>query len=395
MSSRTPAALCNPQLLIWARQSMAFSIEGASAKLGIKVSKLESWEGGLANPSMAQLRNLARIYRRPSAFFYLANPPQGWDAMRDFRRLDGEITELWTPELHSEFRRAREQRDSALEIMQMLGEEPSREWRIRAANDEALATSARDLIFAKSLFANPVSTKGYERFGFWASGLEALGVLVLTSDGVLVKEMRGFSIHGEELPIVMVNGKDAWNGRVFSLLHEYAHLLLNAGGLCDQRILEPPATVDRKLEARCNAIAATILIPRALLLQDPMVAGVPDDYSDWTEQEILNLSKKFGVSAETVLRRLLEVGKASQQLYERRRAGWIELYADSGDVRTQKKPSGDYYKTHVRNLGKGYVRLIMEAYTGRVIDSYTAASFLNAKVSSLSGLSKAIKGSSD
>ena len=126
-----------------------------------------------------------------------------------------------------------------------------------------------------------------------------------------------------------------------------------------------------------------------------MVAGVPDDYSDWTEQEILNLSKKFGVSAETVLRRLLEVGKASQQLYERRRAGWIELYADSGDVRTQKKPSGDYYKTHVRNLGKGYVRLIMEAYTGRVIDSYTAASFLNAKVSSLSGLSKAIKGSSD
>ena len=207
--------------------------------------------------------------------------------------------------------------------------------------------------------------------------------------------MRGFSVHGDDLPVVMVNGKDAWNGRVFSLLHEYAHLLLNMEGLCDQRVIERPATLDRRLESRCSAIAAAILIPKELLLQEPMVAAIPNGYSEWSEEEVPRLAKKFGVSAETALRRLLEVGKASTQLYERKRAEGVELYAESTKVRSTKKSTGDYYKTHVRNLGKGYVRLVMDAYTSRVIDSYSAASFLNAKISSLSGLAKAAKVSGD
>ena len=81
-------------MLIWARESIALSFEGAALKASANVSKLETWESGLAAPTMAQLRTLARIYRRPSAIFYLKDPPQGWDAMRDFRPCMAKLVRL-------------------------------------------------------------------------------------------------------------------------------------------------------------------------------------------------------------------------------------------------------------------------------------------------------------
>ena len=394
MTKRTPTSLCNPSLLEWARESMGYSLEIASQKASVNPEQLASWEAGDLAPSMAQLRTLARLYKRPSAIFYLKNPPRGWDAMRDFRRVQGATQKDWTPELHSEYRRANEQRESALELLELLSEQSLTDWKISAPNDETLATLARERLKEHSSLNDPTSPRGYQRFAYWASALERCGVLVMTSDGVSVSEMRGFSIHADQLPVIMVNGKEAWNGRVFSLLHEYAHLLLQAGGLCDQRVTERPSVPVRVLEARCNAIAASILIPKSMLLQDFMVASAPDGYSGWSKEDVLSIAGKYGVSAETALRRLLEVGKASRQLYEQRRAEWLELYAENQETRSTP-PRSDYYKLHVRNLGKGYVRLVFDAFAGRAIDSYTAASFLNAKVSSLPGLSQAAKLASD
>ncbi len=100
--------------------------------------------------------------------------------------------------------------------------------------------------------------------------------------------MRAFSLYFDVLPVIVVNGADWARGRLFSLLHEYAHLLLHSEGLCDMVTDTKATTPDAQLEARCNAIAASILMPRDLVLASPLVqqrttAPASWDYTSLTE----------------------------------------------------------------------------------------------------------------
>lgn len=50
---------------------------------------------------------------------------------------------------------------------------------------------------------------------------------------------------------------------------------------------------------------------------------------------------------------------------------------------------GNWYRNTARDLGKGYVRRVASAHSRRVIDSYTAASYLNVKVDQIARLAEA------
>ena len=73
--------------------------------------------------------------------------------------------------------------------------------------------------------------------------------------------------------------------------------------------------------------------------------------------------------------------------YLRRRAAFQAAY--EAEESHDKPTSGNWYRNTARDLGKGYVRHIAEAYGRRVIDSYTAASYLNVKVDQISKLAQA------
>ncbi len=75
----------------------------------------------------------------------------------------------------------------------------------------------------------------YEALNGWRQAVQDKGVLVFQARGVEVSEMRGFSVADEPMPLIVLNTKDAPNGRVFTLLHEFCHLLLRYGGICDLR----------------------------------------------------------------------------------------------------------------------------------------------------------------
>ena len=47
--------------------------------------------------------------------------------------------------------------------------------------------------------------------------------------------MRAFSLYFEDVPVIVLNGADWVRGRLFSLIHEYAHLLLHTSGLATPR----------------------------------------------------------------------------------------------------------------------------------------------------------------
>ncbi len=132
--------------------------------------------------------------------------------------------------------------------------------------------------------------------------------------GVLPSEMRALSLYFDVLPVIVVNGADVPRGR-FSLMHEYAHLLLHTGGLCDTITDTHATTPDRQLEARCNAIAASILMPRAAVLARPEVQARVHARDSLDYSSLAAAAAPFGVSAEAMLRRLLTLDRVDPAFF--------------------------------------------------------------------------------
>lgn len=390
MTKSTPA-LVEPSVLRWARVSVNLTPLAAARKMQLPEDRVEQWEAGTATPTIVQLRKAAEVYKRPLGVFFLSQPPADFDAMRDFRRHPEAEGGEWSPELHGEYRRAIAQRDAALELAELDEAPPPSTWRLEPlpTDDEQLAAAARRLLLAQSPLAlpRPTGTK-YEHLNTWTAALEEVGILVMATSGgrVSPKEMRAFSLYFDTLPVIMVNGSDAVRARLFSLLHEYAHLALHTAGLCDT-ITDTNATdPDRALEARCNRIAAAILMPRDAVLASPAVNDRRAQPDSWDYASLRDAAAPFGVSAEAFARRLLTLGRISQPFYQARRAEFLEAYLRE----EEQAPTGggNWYRTTARDLGKGYVRHVADARQRRVIDSYTAASFLNVKVDQIDRLAE-------
>ncbi|MBP9086030.1 MAG: helix-turn-helix transcriptional regulator [Kofleriaceae bacterium] len=65
MSSGRIAARVTPAVVAWARHSARLDAEVVAEKAGISVTDLLAWENGTAAPSLAQVRKLATLYKRP------------------------------------------------------------------------------------------------------------------------------------------------------------------------------------------------------------------------------------------------------------------------------------------------------------------------------------------
>jgi Zn-dependent peptidase ImmA (M78 family) len=383
-------AIVEPSVLRWARESVGLIPVAAARKIGVPDGRIDEWETGAAAPTIAQLRKAAKVYKRSLGVFFLPEPPLDFDTMRDFRRHVGAAAGEWSPELHGEYRRALEQRETALELADIEEASIPTTWRLEPlpTDDDAVAAAARSLLLGVSPLRLPggAGTK-YEHLNAWVAALEEVGVLILATSGgqVSTAEMRAFSLYYDIVPVIMVNGSDAARGRLFSLLHEYAHLLLHTGGLCDTVSDTRATTPDGVLEARCNAIAAAMLMPREAVLSSPWVTARWDAPESWDYAALRDAAAPFGVSAEAFARRLLNLGRVDQAFYRARRAEFIAAYDQEEN---QASSGGNWYRNKARDLGKGFVRRIADAHRRRVIDSYTAASFLNVKVEQIDRLAE-------
>lgn len=380
------AALVEPELLTWARTSANLEPIAAARKISVPEGRIEEWEDGTTRPTITQLRRAAAVYKRSLAVFFLPAPPTGFETLRDFRLLVHGSPGEWSAALHAEYRRAHLQRDALLDIFELDDDEPPTVWRIEwQGDDAALAEAARSRLRAESVLRVPTAgSNEFDHLNYWTNGLEESGVLVMATEGgeVAVNEMRAFSLYFDEVPVVVLNGADSARGRLFSLVHEYAHLLLHTEGLCDMTTDTRATSTNRRLEARCNELAATILMPRDVVMRSPLVRAHEAD-EPWSLSDLVEAAKPFGVSVEAFLRRLVTLGRVELAAYQQFR----EEYG-SGGAPTPRASGGNFYYTKARDLGKGYVRRVAGAHQRTLIDSTTAATYLDVKVGQIARLAE-------
>lgn len=123
---QTPAVKVNPATLAWARKTASASLEQAAKRASVEVPRVEAWEAGTEQPSLAQLRHLAELYKRPLAFFLLDRVPTDFTVMKNYRRLPESDDLVLSFELASQLRQALLRRELAADLTAAIGDEPTR-----------------------------------------------------------------------------------------------------------------------------------------------------------------------------------------------------------------------------------------------------------------------------
>jgi Zn-dependent peptidase ImmA (M78 family) len=193
--------------------------------------------------------------------------------------------------------------------------------------------------------------------------------------------------------VIAVNIKDAVVGRVFSMLHEAAHLMLRQGGLCDFEDERPRA--HERIEAFCNRVAGATLMPGASVLAEPLVQQHKG--TQWVDREIVLLAQRYRVSREAFLRRLLVLGKTTEEFYLKKRKELLAEYQAQEEAIEQQKALGSETggfappdRIAVSKAGPFFVRLVIDSYNQEKITANDLSTFLEVRLKHIPKIEHAV-----
>ncbi|MBQ2613502.1 MAG: ImmA/IrrE family metallo-endopeptidase [Methanobrevibacter sp.] len=357
-------AIINPAMMTWAREYAGFT-NGYEEQLSEDFKKrCESWEKGDSYPTWNQLREASKKYHVPTAFFFMECSPEfdNLPEIINYRRLDVDsIYENNSPKLINNIRKSETRREIYIELLQDL-------------NEEIIEFEVPNLEEDKKIFANYIrevldvsldtqkswykESKHYNFLNKWKEILnEKMGVLIFETEGVLLEEMRALCIFHDKIPIILLNGKDSVNGRIFSLFHELTHLLLGKSAICgdDENTEE---------EIFCNAVAGEFLVP-----EDDLIKNISPEISVLSYGSLRNLYNLYGVSEHVIVRRLLDTNQITKNDY----VSHINNYEESSSSSTSS--SGNYLNNMIKYNSRAYYSLVLDAYDLGVINSLEFSKF--------------------
>jgi Zn-dependent peptidase ImmA (M78 family) len=366
----------NPDLLVWARESAGFGASDAASKLKISIDRLQNWETSRETLSIPQLRKLAELYKRPIAVFYLPERPKNFQALHDFRRLPDSLLGAESHTLRLEIRKAQYRREAALEIYSTLGEEPAAS--VAKTTQQVSADDSARMIRA-ALHVRPEDQLAwhtdYEALNGWRRAAEGLGILVFQATGVSTDEMRGFSLVVTSLPVIVLNIKDSVRARIFTLLHELAHLMLREEGVCDLDEGARQSSHDQQVEVYANEVAGEALVPREMLTRDQTVVS-NSGIRDWSDEAIEHLSKRYWVSREVIVRRFLVAGLIGESFYKRKRDEYEQQYRSARKVAGFVLP----HTLAISRAGDLFANLVLDGYAREKLTSRDVSDLLDVRL---------------
>jgi Zn-dependent peptidase ImmA (M78 family)/transcriptional regulator with XRE-family HTH domain len=376
-------AKVRPEILRWARESAGVTLAGAADSLELDEEVLSRWEAGDDRPSIPQLRRLATVYKRPLSVFYLQAVPKGFQVVSDFRR-PSESSGPFSPELTQEIRFAHQRRELSLELLTDLGDAAQKFTLSCTLGEEAesVGQRLRQYLNIDDSQRKEFASDGTGRVAFnaWRQAAEAVGVLVFQTMRVSAQEASGFALSFAHAPVVVVNRKDSPTRRLFSLAHELVHLALHKSGVSDLRIDEDEHAADSEIEIFCNRVAAAALMPKQLVLAEKLMVAHGAS-KEWSDSEIVQLSKRYGVSREAMLLRLLAFGRTTRTFYRQKKAQYAEEYERERHRKAARPPA-----PIPRNMPREALSLFGRPFISLVLYNYQQDRLTLSEVSGYLGL---------
>jgi len=368
--SVSPEVPVTPEVLTWARETSGWTVEQVAKKLKVAPKVVRGWESG-TSPRLTQLRLLAEVFRRPLAILLLPAPPPADPLPPDFRVLPAASGNL-SPKTRLAIRRATRLRSVARD----LGRELGREW--KSNPDLARITESPEVIAHRERDRLVVNTEqqldwptAQVALQAWRSAVEATGILVFQFP-MPVEDARGFSLSDSKPFAITINASDAVHARVFTLFHEYGHLLLRQPGICLPGEDRAARDARSRVEMWCDRFSGALLAPRSALDVVIKQFGIQPTADRLTEFLELT-SRQLKVSKQVILRRLRYLRLIHPDVYRPALADL--LLQDRGAKRGGRAvPPG---KKCLRQNGRLFTSLVLEARERNLIPYADVSDYLS------------------
>lgn len=370
----------SPAVIAWLRRSAGASLEQAAKLANTSPVQFERWENGETAPTINQLRTLSKAFRQPFGIFLRAEAPaRELETPRDFRTHQGAVAERNDPRLLLQLRMAERRRQQALDLLEELQEEPPQlELALELRDDPERAGQAVRQALGITRESQRAWRTGEVALSRLRDLVEKAGVLVGQFTRLDLSEARGASVATFPMPLILVNPRDPASARVFTLLHETTHLGLHVSGICDidDDLERPPE--EQRLEIFCNAVAAAALVPERELFENPVVRA-HGRQAVWSDDELDQIRRDFGVSKYVILRRLLTFERTTNEFYRAAHERWNEEFRN----REQQPGFVPHYRKAISASGKQFARLVLRAYHEDIITLSEASDYLRTKAKNL------------
>lgn len=378
-----------PSVLRWARETSGLSTEDVAHKLKRKTVTSETiaaWERGEGAPTYAQLESLAYdVYRRPVALFFFPAPPEEKTPRQAFRTLPDQEIQRISPRLRYLLRQAQVRQIYLAELYEDAlapNRRILRDVRVNAGTPATeIAKRVREYLKI-SLEAQSQWGNDDEAFKQWRDAFESCGVFVF-KEAFKDETVSGFCLFDERFPVIYVNNSKPHTRQIFTLFHELAHLLSRTGGI-DKPIEDYIRHLQgdsKQTEILCNQFAGEFLVP------DTDFDQRLKQLSSVREQEIEKLARRYHVSREVILRKLLDRKRITQAEYQHSVEKWDEQSQNSDN---QESNSGNYYRTQGVYLSKRYLELAFSRLYQNKITVEQLADFLGVKAKNVPSLETAL-----
>jgi Zn-dependent peptidase ImmA (M78 family)/DNA-binding XRE family transcriptional regulator len=376
-------AYITANVLKWARESARMTEEAAASKVAVPVDKIKEWEAGITQPTIRQAQQLAKIFKRPFALFFLPEIPRDFQPLQDFRKSGSK--QLTTASIFI----IREVQQKQAWISEVYAE--NKEPKIPIVGQFSVKDNpedvARDIL--RTLGLNPAAYGSEHPIKEWIMAAERNGIFVSRTSFLHPRlkldseELQGFAIADPYAPFVFVNSED-WNApQLFTLVHELAHIWIAETGISNE--VEPQLHHRGKkhpVELFCNEVAASALMPKDFIFR-------MDSSSFQNAQELFKSAKQLGVSSFALLVRCLKLNLISSASYRQLRLqadlDFAAYLSKEAGRRARQKETGksggpDYFLLQLNRNGKLFTQVVLDAFRAGFIEPTLASSLLNVRI---------------
>jgi len=305
-----------PSVLTWAIKESGIPYEEIATSAGVDPAELSAWEQGKSKPIKGQLKKLSTALRRQPAVFLLPEPPAIPSASVQFRHPPEVTRDSLNAVEHIALRSAKRIQGAASWVLKELGKYPVEIPAVDRNVDGEKAGEELRRHLQVSVQAQFRWRDASHTFKEWRSVLEKHGLLVM-SFSMGDASCRGFSVWDEFAPLIAINTQWRTEARIFTLFHEYAHLVTRTDSACLQSGIFRNGRASDPQERWCEEFSAGFLLP-----WDAVQSALQEQFR-WTPgtritnlEQASYLATKFKVSLRAATLRLIGKGVASWDLYD-------------------------------------------------------------------------------
>ncbi|PKP60482.1 MAG: hypothetical protein CVT88_02845 [Candidatus Altiarchaeales archaeon HGW-Altiarchaeales-1] len=371
MAKKSIIVKVNPEVLKWLRESSGWTCDDVSIRLKTKVETFKDFELGTKSPTLRQLKELSLAFNMPLAAFLLPKRPEEKPLPLDYRMLPNKKG-IFDKKTMLAIRKARSLQSISKELSDNIQCEtkPKIERVITTDNPEDISGKYRE-IFKLTEEKQRKFRDTYQFFNYLRALLEDMNILIFQIS-MPVEDARGFSLSDDSPAILVVNTKDSIEARLFSLMHEFAHILRR------ETVIDLPElsiTDKENTEKWCDEFASSFLLPKETAKK---LFETDKTKLTWTET-INALSGKYKLSKSMLLYNMYKLDYLSKTEYNE----VLKRYKPS-QVRATKKgkqkgggiPSE---KRCISEVGSKFVSLVADNFDKRFITYSDALNYLSVK----------------